>query len=72
MHSSAIVSAIRCVSLPMLPAMCGAATKNDLIETRLAIGQIAERCGFGDSSNFSRTFKKQNATSPSQFRKKYG
>lgn len=45
--------------------------KQMLAETELGIGQIVERCGFSDSSNFSRTFKRLNGISPSAFRKKY-
>lgn len=35
------------------------------------IGEIVQKCGFSDSSNFSRTFKKLNGMSPTDFRKKY-
>lgn len=48
-----------------------AAAKNHLIKTNLAIGEIVEKCGFSDSSNFSRTFKELYGLSPSEFRKKY-
>jgi len=48
-----------------------ASAKNDLTKSNLRISEIVERCGFSDNSNFSRTFKKQNGLSPSQFRKKY-
>ena len=45
--------------------------KQMLVETDYSIGQIVEKCGFSDSSNFSRAFKKLNGLSPSGFRKKY-
>lgn len=45
--------------------------KQMLAETDYSIGEIVEKCGFSDSSNFSRTFKKRNGLSPSDFRKKY-
>lgn len=45
--------------------------KQMLAKTNYSIGQIVERCGFSDNSNFSRTFKKLNGLSPSGFRKKY-
>ena len=48
-----------------------AAAKKYLAETTMGISQIAEECGFSDSSNFSRTFKKATGMSPSEFRKQY-
>ncbi|MBQ3054605.1 MAG: AraC family transcriptional regulator [Oscillospiraceae bacterium] len=45
--------------------------KQMLAETDFSIGQIVECCGFSDNSNFSRTFKKRNGISPSEFREKY-
>lgn len=48
-----------------------AQAKQLLANTDHSIGQIVERCGFSDNSNFSRTFKKLNGLSPTAFRKKY-
>lgn len=48
-----------------------AQAKKYLTETSLRIGEIIERCGFSDSSNFSRAFKKLNGVSPSRFRERY-
>lgn len=45
--------------------------KRYLTHSDLSIGQIVEKCGFSDNSNFSRTFKKLTGCSPSQFRQKY-
>lgn len=45
--------------------------KQMLAETECSIGQIVEKCGFSDNSNFSRTFRKLTNMSPSDFRKKY-
>ncbi|MBQ6823893.1 MAG: helix-turn-helix transcriptional regulator [Clostridia bacterium] len=45
--------------------------KQMLAETDRSIGEIVEKCGFSDNSNFSRTFKKLNGLSPSDFRQKY-
>ena len=45
--------------------------KQMLAETDCSIGQIVEKCGFSDNSNFSRSFKKLTGLSPSAFRKKY-
>ncbi len=45
--------------------------KQLLAETDCSIGEIVEKCGFSDNSNFSRTFKKLNVMSPTDFRKKY-
>ncbi len=45
--------------------------KQMLAETDCSIGEIVEKCGFSDNSNFSRTFKKLTGLSPSNFRKKY-
>lgn len=45
--------------------------KQMLAETDCGIGEIVEKCGFSDNSNFSRTFKRLNGISPTEFRKKY-
>lgn len=45
--------------------------KRMLAYTDLCIGEIVEKCGFSDNSNFSRTFKNLNGTSPTDFRKQY-
>ena len=45
--------------------------KQMLAETDCSIGEIVEKCGFSDNSNFSRTFKSLNGMSPTDFRKKY-
>ena len=47
-----------------------AMAKNYLTGTDLSVGEIVEKCGFSDSSNFSRTFLKLNGMSPTAFRKK--
>ena len=48
-----------------------AAAKRYLTKTDLTIGEIVEKCGFTDNSNFSRTFKKLNSISPTAFRNKF-
>lgn len=48
-----------------------AQAKRLLANTHTPIGEIVESCGFSDSSNFSRTFKRLTGMSPSGFRKKY-
>lgn len=48
-----------------------ATAKNYLSKTTCSIGEIVERCGFSDNSNFSRTFKSVCGLSPSEFRSKY-
>ena len=45
--------------------------KQMLAETDCSIGEIVEKCGFSDNSNFSRSFKSLNGMSPTAFRKKY-
>ena len=45
--------------------------KRMLADTNLCIGEIVEKCGFSDCSNFSRSFKALNGTTPTIFRKKY-
>lgn len=45
--------------------------KRMLAETNYSIGEIVEKCGISDNSNFSRTFKAQNGVSPTDFRKRY-
>lgn len=45
--------------------------KRMLADMELPIGEIVELCGFSDSSNFSRTFKRLNGMSPVAFRKRY-
>lgn len=47
------------------------AAKKLLTKGDMPIGEIVEACGFTDNSNFSRTFKKLNGISPTDFRKKY-
>lgn len=47
-----------------------ASAKSYLSESNLSIGEIVEKCGFSDNSNFSRTFKKFNGITPTEFRKK--
>ncbi|MES2310340.1 MAG: AraC family transcriptional regulator [Verrucomicrobiota bacterium] len=42
-----------------------------LINSRLSIGEIAEKCGFTSLFNFGRTFKRENRCTPSQFRSRY-
>ncbi len=49
-----------------------AAAKRMLAETGYSIGEIVDRCGFSDSSNFSRTFKRIQGESPRAFRRRYG
>lgn len=38
----------------------------------MAIGDIAEACGFSGVSYFSRIFKKSTGYSPMQYRKQFG
>jgi AraC-like DNA-binding protein len=45
--------------------------KRMLAQTDYSVGEIVEKCGFSDNSNFSRTFKSLNGMSPTDFRKKY-
>ena len=48
-----------------------AVAKNHLSKSDISIGEIVEKCGFTDNSNFSRTFKRINNITPLEFRKKY-
>ena len=48
-----------------------ASAKYYLTKTDLSIAEIVEECGFGDNSNFSRTFKKRTGMTPSKFRSYY-
>ena len=48
-----------------------AEAKKCLAETNMRIGEIVEHCGFSDSSNFSRTFRKITGLSPSDFRDRF-
>lgn len=48
-----------------------ASAQHYLTATDMDIGQIVEKCGFSDSSNFSRTFRQHFGLSPTAFRKKY-
>ena len=45
--------------------------KRMLAQTDYSVGEIVEKCGFSDNSNFSRIFKSLNGMSPTDFRKKY-
>lgn len=47
------------------------AAKKYLSSSDMTVGEIVEKCGFTDNSNFSRTFKAINGMSPTDFRKKY-
>ncbi len=71
-HLSHIFKRVAGVSvMEYLKACRLAAAKGFLAQTRLPVGEIVERCGFSDSSNFSRTFRAHTGLSPSDFRKKY-
>lgn len=48
-----------------------ASAKSYLANSSLSVGEIVEKCGFSDNSNFCRLFKKVNGLSPMEFRKKY-
>ena len=48
-----------------------ASAKQMLADSKMSIGEIVDRCGFSDNSNFSRTFKSLYGMSPTDFRKKY-
>lgn len=48
-----------------------ASAKRLLAVGDMDIGQIVEKCGFSDCSNFSRTFKAVTSMTPTQFRKRY-
>lgn len=45
--------------------------KTLLSTTNLAIGEVAEECGFGSVSHFNAVFRENTGLSPSGFRKKY-
>ena len=45
------------------------AAKKFLCETDMPVKEIVDRCGFGDESNFSRTFKARTSMTPTGFRK---
>ncbi len=48
-----------------------AQAKRMLVETDFSIGDIVEKSGFSDASNFSRTFRIVVGITPTDFRKKY-
>jgi Response regulator containing CheY-like receiver domain and AraC-type DNA-binding domain len=41
-----------------------------LLTSKLSINAIAEKCGFGDSTYFTKTFKKKHGQSPREYRKR--
>ncbi len=45
--------------------------KRMLVDTSISVGEIVEKCGFSDNSNFSRLFKTLTGISPTDFRKMY-
>ena len=47
------------------------AAKKYLCTTTLSVQEIVELCGFGDESNFSRTFRQRTEMTPTAFRKNY-
>jgi len=48
-----------------------AESKRLLTHTALRVGEIVERCGFSDPSNFTRAFKRCTGLSPLEFRRAY-
>ncbi|MBO5454557.1 MAG: AraC family transcriptional regulator [Clostridia bacterium] len=48
-----------------------ASAKYFLTKTNHTVGEIVERCGFTDNSNFTQTFRKNVNMTPTEFRKKY-
>lgn len=48
-----------------------AAAKNLLVKTELTVGDIVEKCGFSNMSNFCRTFKHLFELSPTDFRRTF-
>ena len=46
--------------------------KQLLVNTDYRIGKISELCGFNDVTNFSKTFKKLENSSPNEYRQKFG
>lgn len=47
-----------------------AAAKKLLVQTDLPVGEIVDRCGYTDASNFSRSFRSVTGLTPTQFRKR--
>lgn len=47
------------------------AVREYLTQTTIPIMEVAKKCGFNDSSNFGRTFKKETGYSPKQYRQQY-
>lgn len=45
--------------------------KRELAQGNRSIREIVDLCGFGDESNFSRTFRQRVGVTPTQFRKRY-
>ena len=48
-----------------------AAAKKYLAEPDLEVGAIVDKCGFSDSSNFSRSFKRVTGSTPTKFRAQF-
>jgi AraC-like DNA-binding protein len=51
------------ITLEFIAAQC------NMSVSYLPIGEVAEKCGFNDVSNFGRTFRKKFGMSPVQARK---
>lgn len=49
-----------------------AAAKRLLADPSLSIGEVAQRCGFGQQSKFSNFFRRETDTSPRDFRQRHG
>jgi len=38
-----------------------------LAKGKYSIGQVAQKCGYDDANNFSRTFKRETGQKPTQY-----
>lgn len=69
--SRCMINALGCTPIEYVNSVRLDQAKRLLVSTNMTIEKIAESCGFSQTAYFSRTFKKNEGRSPSEFRQQY-